>query len=187
MTDLVDLLKLKSDQEQEYWYQRSVPANTTLLYEGDIADKVYFVKRGALRLWNNDDGKDITLQFFFEGQIVTSYESFYLQKPSMLSIETIEDTEVLVLDNEKLALLMNESPDLLYFIIDQLSKRFIAYTEYFLSRIKNSPEKRYLSLVKENTELVRRVPDHYIASFLGITPVSLSRIKKEFHKLIIFC
>ena len=63
--------------------------------------------------------------------------------------------------------------------MNQLSERFIAYTEYFLSRIKESPEKRYISLLEKRPELVRRVPDHYIASFLGITPVSLSRIKKR--------
>ena len=69
MDSYSDLLKLTNQTENSYWYKKSVPENTTLLYEGDVADKIYFIKKGALRLWNNDDGKDITFQFFFEGQI----------------------------------------------------------------------------------------------------------------------
>lgn len=160
MDSYSDLLKLTNETENSYWYKKSVPENTTLLYEGEVADKIYFIKKGALRLWNNDDGKDITFQFFFEGQIVASYESFHLGKPSIFTIETIENTDLLVLEKRKL-------------------EHLLAYTEYFLSRIKESPEKRYISLLEKRPELVRRVPDHYIASFLGITPVSLSRIKKR--------
>ncbi|MFS0985515.1 Crp/Fnr family transcriptional regulator [Enterococcus durans] len=179
MDSYSDLLKLTNQTENSHWYKKSVPENTTLLYEGDVADKIYFIKKGALRLWNNDDGKDITFQFFFEGQIVASYESFHLGKPSIFTIETIENTDLLVLEKRKLEHLLAESPDLIYLMMNQLSERFIAYTEYFLSRIKESPEKRYISLLEKRPELVRRVPDHYIASFLGITPVSLSRIKKR--------
>ncbi|MBK8154779.1 MAG: Crp/Fnr family transcriptional regulator [Streptococcus sp.] len=179
MTDLADLLHLKNEINEEYWHQKSLPANTTLLYEGDIADKIYFIKKGALRLWNNDDGKDITFQLFFENQFVSSYESFHLQKPSIFSIETIEDTELLVMEKTQFNHLLHDFPELNDFVMNQISERFIAYTEYFLSRIKESPEKRYLSLTVNNPELVKRVPNHYIASFLGITPVSLSRIKKR--------
>ncbi|MBM7711773.1 Crp/Fnr family transcriptional regulator [Enterococcus xiangfangensis] len=179
MTKFFDLLNLTREQEKNFWYKKTVSANTTLLYEGDVADKIYFIEKGALRLWNNDDGKDITFQFFFEGQIVASYESFHLEKPSIFSIEAIEDTELLILDKKKLKLLIKDSTDLIYFMMDQLSERFIAYTDYFLSRIKESPEKRYVSLLEKNPELVKRVADQYIASFLGITPVSLSRIKKR--------
>ena len=179
MDSYSDLLKLTNETENSYWYKKSVLENTTLLYEGEVADKIYFIKKGALRLWNNDDGKDITFQFFFEGQIVASYESFHLGKPSIFTIETIENTDLLVLEKRKLEHLLAESPDLIYLMMNQLSERFIAYTEYFLSRIKESPEKRYISLLEKRPELVRRVPDHYIASFLGITLVSLSRIKKR--------
>lgn len=55
MDSYSDLLKLTNQTENSYWYKKSVPENTTLLYEGDVADKIYFIKKGALRLWNNDD------------------------------------------------------------------------------------------------------------------------------------
>lgn len=179
MADLIDLLNLKKEINEKYWHQQSLPSKTTLLYEGDIADKIYFVEKGALRLWNNDDGKDITFQFFFENQFVTSYESFHLQKTSIFSIDTIEDTDLLILEKNQFERILNDYPELNRFMMDHISERFIAYTEYFLSRIKESPEKRYRSLMNNNPELMQRVPDYYIASFLGITPVSLSRIKKR--------
>ncbi|WP_461198846.1 cyclic nucleotide-binding domain-containing protein [Enterococcus sp. N249-2] len=71
----VDLL-IKYGIAKTDWGQKTIPAHTTLLYEGDIADNLYFIHSGALRLWHNVDGKDITFQFFFENQIVASYESF---------------------------------------------------------------------------------------------------------------
>lgn len=175
----MDIINLINDKEKNAWDQKSFPANTTLLLEGDVADKIYFIEKGAIRLWNNDDGREITFQFFFEGQVVSSYESFHLKKPSMFSIETIEKTDVLVLEKAKLDHLLNDSPALMKMMMDQLSERFIVYTEYFLSRIKESPEKRYRSLLEKNNELIERVPAQYLASFLGITPVSLSRIKNR--------
>lgn len=83
------------------------------------------------------------------------------------------------MEKEKLDCLLRDSPDLLKMMINQLSKRLIVYNEYFLSRIKESPEKRYRSLLEKNNELIERVPAKYLASFLGITPVSLSRIKNR--------
>ncbi|QIL50326.1 Crp/Fnr family transcriptional regulator [Weissella coleopterorum] len=174
--NIINLINYKGKND---WDKKSFSANTTLLLEGDIADKIYFIEKGAIRLWNNDDGREITFQFFFEGQVVSSYESFHLKKTSVFSIETIEDTDVLILEKAKLDNLLSDSPDLRKMMIDQLSERLIAYTEYFLSRIKESPEKRYRSLLEKNNELIQRVPAQYIASFLGITPVSLSRIKKR--------
>ncbi|MCG7338880.1 Crp/Fnr family transcriptional regulator [Staphylococcus sp. ACRSN] len=151
----------------------------TVLYEGDVANSIYIVKKGALRLWHNDDGKDITLQFFFENQFVSSFESFYLQQPSDFSIETIEDTVLIEINRQTFDTLIDKEPDINKEFIAFMSKRFINYMHLFLSRIKNSPELRYQELLQNNSEIIKRVPDHYIASYLGITSVSLSRIKNR--------
>ncbi|RZI47915.1 Crp/Fnr family transcriptional regulator [Lactococcus kimchii] len=177
MLNSIDFFQYISDKIS--WSKKVVPSKTTLLYEGDLSNKVYYIKKGALRMWNNDDGKDITFQFFFESQIVSSYESFYLNIPSKFSIESIEPTELLIIDKQQVYQLLNDYPEMNNYFIEQLSMRLITYTDYFLSRIKESPEKRYLSLLTQNSDLINRVPDYYIASFLGITPVSLSRIKKR--------
>lgn len=162
--------------------QKHVPSKTTLLSEGMVSKYIYFINKGALRLWNNDDGRDITVQFFFEGQLVSSFESFYLGKNSQFSIESIEDSNITLLSKESLDLLSEKFPNINKNITDIICKRFIDYTNFFLSRIKDSPEKRYCDLVENNQDLIKRVPHHYISSYLGITPVSLSRIRSRIKK-----
>lgn len=165
---------------QKSLYTKQIKNKTTLLTEGDIADCIYYIHQGALRLWHNHDGKDITLQFFFEGQLVSSFESFYLQKESQFSIESIEDTMITILKKDVLDDLCEKYPCLKDCITKVLCHQFIEYTNSFLSRIKDTPEQRYIELVNQHKDLLDRVSHHYIASYLGITPVSLSRIRKRY-------
>jgi len=171
---------------QEHWpdikhlfIQREVPAKTCLLAEGDIATNIYFIDQGALRLWNNDEGRDITVQFFFENQLVASFESWYQKIPSSFSIESIEKTTVTSLSSDAFDQLIHQFPEINPYLMRLISERFVSYTNYFLSRIKDTPEKRYQELMINEPEILERVPQHYIASYLGITPVSLSRIKQR--------
>ncbi|EUJ33169.1 cyclic nucleotide-binding domain-containing protein [Listeria floridensis FSL S10-1187] len=159
-----------------------IPAKTTLLHEGDVATNIYFVSKGALRLWNNDNGNDITVQFFFEDQVVSSFESFYLETPSNFSIESLEETELYMLRKKDLDFLLKKEPEMNVCLTKFISERFMAYTHYFLSRIKESPEERYIHLIQSEPFIFDRVPNYYIASYLGITPVSLSRIRKRIEK-----
>lgn len=153
-----------------------------LLREGDVAKQLYLVDQGAVRLWHNEDGRDITVQFFFEGEAVSSFESFYLVKPSLFSITAIEDTKATVVDGGQLRQLLESKPKLMAIFTDAVCHRFIDYTQYFLNRIEKSPESRYQSLINENPELIKRVPKYALASYLGITPVSLSRIRSRLNK-----
>ncbi|AEV95833.1 Crp/Fnr family transcriptional regulator [Pediococcus claussenii] len=162
---------------QHFFYEKTVPAKTNLLYEGDIADQLFFVNRGMVRLWHNHDGKDITLQFFLENQMVSSFESFTQDIQSDFSIECVEETSVSIISKSNLQLLFSQYPSFKDIMLQQITKRFIDYTKYFLSRIEDSPQERFLRLERVNPELVDRVPDMYLASYLGITPVSLSRIR----------
>lgn len=155
----------------------SVPAKTVLLEAGIHATKLFVIKRGAVRMWFNQDGKDVTLQFFFEGSPVCSFESFLKGTPSDFSIETIEPSEVLVLEKSDCLEYINEHPTEKEQAMMFLTDRMINYTHLFLSRIKDNPETRYEELLSQHPEILRRVAQHYIASYLGITPVSLSRIR----------
>lgn len=176
-----DIPELKENWEQvkHFFIPKKIHSKTTLLFEGTISKHIYFIKKGALRLWHNDNGKDITVQFFFEGQIVSSFESFYLNKESQFSIESIEDSDIYILSKESLNFLIDKFPNTNTRITNIICNRFIDYTNFFLSRIKDSPEERYCELVEKNPYLIQRVSHHYIASYLGITPVSLSRIRKR--------
>ena len=78
----------------------SIPSKTVLLEEGKIADKIYLVRKGCLRLFFYNEGKDITFQFFFEGDFVASFDSLYRATPSLFSLESIEPSEVVSIKNE---------------------------------------------------------------------------------------
>ncbi|MFD1318232.1 Crp/Fnr family transcriptional regulator [Loigolactobacillus zhaoyuanensis] len=160
-------------------YMEQAPALTTLLYQGDISHSLYFIKQGSLRLWHNNGDKDITMQFFFENQMVSAFESIYLATASLYSIESLENTILYRLDRDNLLKLMDNSEELQHDILNFICERFINYQHYFLSRIKDSPAERYHDLVANEPRIIARVPQHYIASYLGITAVSLSRIKNR--------
>ncbi|HTR27789.1 MAG TPA: Crp/Fnr family transcriptional regulator [Puia sp.] len=168
------------DEYIGYYHRIEVPARTILLREGEISRKAHFIEKGCLRAWFNSKGKDITFQFFFEGQSVSSAESFRKRVPSILTIETIEPCVLHWIGKEHLDKIMREImevPKLREQMTDILFERQLTYMYQFLSFIKYTPQERYEQLVKERPDLVRRVPQQYIASYLGITPVSLSRIR----------
>ena len=130
-------------------------------------------------MWFNNDGKDITFQFFFEGQAVSSIDSFIESNPSLFSIESIEPTTLISISKEGFRQLFCYYPELKDGFQEILFQRFRNYAQLFLSQIKDTPSKRYEELMKTRPEIIRRVPQHYIASYLGITPISLSRIRNR--------
>ena len=157
----------------------SVPPKTILLEEGKIANKLYLIREGCMRLFFHNEGKDITFQFFFEGEFVASFDSLYMRKPSLFSLESIEHTKVSVIKRDDFYHLVEKIPEVRQMYEEKLIDRFHAYQQLFLSRIKNTPQQRYEELLKEYPNIIQRVPQHYIASYLGITPVSLSRIRNR--------
>lgn len=157
----------------------SIPSKTLLLEEGKIARKLYLVRKGCLRLFFYNEGKDITFQFFFEGDFVASFDSLYKRTPSLFYLESIEPTEVMVVRRDDFFNFLENNQAMRYLFEEKLIDRFHVYQQLFLSRIKNSPQQRYEELLREHPNIIKRVPQHYIASYLGMTPVSLSRIRNR--------
>lgn len=158
---------------------RKLLAKSTLLHPGETSRHAYFVESGCLRMWYNDVGKDVTIKFFTPEHVVASLESFYHEEPSLFGIESIVPTAVRVVNKEMFAKELRESPA---FKDEMLSIAVSCMSDYqilFLNQILNNPEDRYRLIIKHNPQLFDFVPHHYIASYLGITPVSLSRIRKR--------
>lgn len=183
---MIDIIinTIKSDKEnwskfKDIFVEKEIPSKTILLQEGEISKNIFFIKKGCLREWFNKDGKDITFQFFFEGQPVASIDSFINQKPSLFNIESIEPTTIISIGKADFEKLLNAYPQFKNGFYDFIFQRFRVYGQLFLSRIKDTPQERYEDLIKNHPEIIRRVPQHYIASFLGITPISLSRIRSR--------
>lgn len=185
MEYLKDKLLLTDGQWQEYrGYLKKieVPAKTILLHENEIPSRIFFVEKGCLRIWFNKDGKDLTLQFFVEGNVVASLESFKKQLPSELSIEAIEPCTLWYITRQDLDSIISKisnQPVLNQVFINFMLERTFNYMKLFFSFIKDTPKQRYLNLIHEKPEIIRRVPQHYIASYLGISTVHLSRIKNQ--------
>ena len=176
--NLFEIKKLFNEYPNLF-HRRLVIKKEILIQESEISNSVYFVRHGILRLWHNSDGNDITLQFFKQNQFVMSFESFYLKKPSKFTLEAIEDSYIIEITRENFESITNKEPKIKDLMINYICERFIDYTNLFLSRIKNSPEQRYIELIKEYPDIINKIPHYYIASYLGITPVSFSRIRNR--------
>src|SRR5512138_3443685 len=122
----------------------SVPAKSILVQEGDIIKSVWFVKKGCLRLSFNDEGNDVTYQFFFENQAVSG---FLDKDKSMFTLESIEPSTVVIIDKSDFENLLNEIPELKDEFLEYVMQRLSYYSMLFLSRIKDSPAKRYENLL----------------------------------------
>ena len=155
----------------------SIPPKTILLEAGKIARKVFFVRSGCIRQWYNANGKDITCQFFFENSPVACIESLIKSQPSEYTLETVLPSEIYVIRGEDIQKWVQNNPEQMAEITKIAFERMINYSKLFLSRIKETPQQRYEALVKEHPEIITQIPQHYIATYLGISPVSLSRIR----------
>jgi len=175
-----------------YWdkylpFQKRVeaPAKTVLLEEGRISQHYIFIEKGCVRTFFNNNGDDKTVQFFFENEGLSSFDSFINNVPSAFTIETIEPSVIYLLPKQHVLRLMDElshEPDFAQMILQMTARRQMHYINEFVSIIRDTPEQRYQLLLSERPHIVQRVPQHYIASYLGVSKVHLSRIKSKLAK-----
>jgi CRP-like cAMP-binding protein len=151
-----------------------------LLREGQVCTFLGFVDRGLLVYYNiSEDGEDKICDFAIENQWVTQYQSLSTGSKSLFSIKAIEPTILLKTSYQNLLDTAEKIPQIeKYFkkMIDIFLFTMVERTTDFQNLIA---EERYAKLVKENPQLIQRVPQYYLASFLGIAPQSLSRIRKN--------
>jgi CRP-like cAMP-binding protein len=158
---------------------RQVPKKFKLSEEGKIAKELYFILKGLVRLYYTKDGEEITGFIFKEGLFSSSYDSFLRQVPSIQTLETLEDCELLVINYRRLQELYEELPKMQIVARKVAEQRFINGQMILSSFILDSLEERYRKFEEQHGDLLLRVPHHMIASYLGITPASLSRIRKR--------
>ena len=146
---------------------------------GDVAREIFCIDEGLLRLYGVKEGEEKTLFFFKEGMVASSLDSLLSGAPSQLILEALEDTQLMVLrhsDFQELAMQSAYFPKLAL----ALTQARLSYVlSFFSSFVLDSPEERYRKFVDTHPDLIQRIPQHIIASFLGVTPVSLSRIRKR--------
>lgn len=165
-----------------YFEYKKFKKKSILLDIGNISNEVFYLVKGCIRLYCEKNGEELSTYFFTENMFAGSYDSFLARKPSKVAIETLEECEVLVLSHTGQEKLYEVFPKMNEFIRKAIEERFVLLHDLFISYLLNSPEERFLMLQKERPELLQRIPQHQIASFLGITRVSLSRIRNRIAK-----
>lgn len=158
---------------------RTYPKRVTLLHAGEVSRHAYFIESGCIRLWHNHDGTDVSVKFFLPGELCASLQSMHTGDPSKYELETISPCVVRVLDKSELEREAAQTPGLKDYIASVMVHCLVNYQDLFVDRIARTPEDRYRALIADDPAILDVVPLHYIASYLGITPVSLSRIRKK--------
>ncbi|MBL4677518.1 MAG: Crp/Fnr family transcriptional regulator [Mucilaginibacter sp.] len=149
---------------------------------GEVCKSVGFVLSGSVRYYHIIDGKGITNYFSFENDFVSSYKSFLTGEPCISYIQALEPSVILTISKKAWEQMLNNP--MLAYKIERFGRLIaehylICYEDRVASFITQTPEERYLKLLENGKEIIQRMPQHYIANFLGITPVSLSRIRKR--------
>lgn len=160
-------------------HSKNFPKNSVLLQLGDARSYAYFVEKGLLRSYSIDEaGKQHIIQFAPENHIVSERGSLYFNAPSKLIIEAIEETTVIVMDHH-----YNDYVSGLPGFHKKNEKILQNHVWYLQNRVNSllgaTAEARYLEFIQRYPNLTQRVPQWMIASYLGITPESLSRVRKE--------
>jgi CRP-like cAMP-binding protein len=173
------------DKYLQFQKRLEIPAKTILLDEGKISQNYIFIEKGCIRLFFNNNGNDQTVQFFFENEGLTSFESFINNSHSFFSVETIEPSVIYLLPKQYVIQLideLNHEPGFAQMILQMAAQRQMHYINEFVSLIRDTPEQRYQGLLNEKPHIIQRVPQRYIASYLGVSAVHLSRIKSKLAK-----
>jgi len=166
--DLATCFKVKKMAKNEYLSQ-----------EGQISQQMYFLNTGMCRSFNLKDGKEITTNFFFQGSLVTDYSSFVQQKPSSEYFQLLEDAELIYFSYADMQRMYDKYYNLQKFgrlIAEKIFLNFYQRQQDFLLR---TPKERYLNLVKRRPKVILNLPQIHVASYLGITPEYLSRLRRS--------
>jgi len=151
-----------------------------LLQQGDVSKYTAFVEKGLLRAYVIDDkGSELIMQFAPEGWWIGDMYSSVTGEPAENNIDAIEDSELLLLTNQARDQLLQEAPVFERFFRLLLQNSFIALQKRLRGNIIQTAEEKYKNFIRLYPNIAQRVPQHNIASFLGITPESLSRVRKQ--------
>jgi len=175
-----------SPLKEEYWQifyskleKQEYTKKAIILKQGEVENYLSFVENGIVRHYIETASKDITFDITFEGVFFSAYKSFLIRMPSEYTIQALTDVTLYSISFENLQRVYHETPK------GNMFGRFAAeglYLEKFnreLSLLTETAEQRYVKLFKEHPRLIKEIPLKYIASYIGVTPQALSRIRRR--------
>lgn len=151
-----------------------------ILQNGDKVKEQYYVLKGCLRTFFIDEnGKEHTIQFAINDWWISDYIGYFSETNSVLTIECIEDAVLLKVAKENVEKTYNQIPKIERFFRKKMERSFVSFQKRILANLSQSAKERYQSFIRTYPNIEKHVKNYHIASYLGITTESLSRIRKE--------
>ena len=162
---------------------RKIAKSEYLLKEGAVCNESHFIEKGIMRSYTYDlEGNEVTTAFYSKNMFTSDFLSFFKRTPSREYIQAITDCETWYTTYEDMQANFHDIPEYREFGRLNIVNHYSMLKERMLSMLQETAEQRYSDLVSSNPEIIQNVPLKYIASYLGITDTSLSRIRKEYIK-----
>jgi CRP/FNR family cyclic AMP-dependent transcriptional regulator len=176
-----------TSEELEYFDEllehKKIPKKTTLLHEGEVCNFEAYIIKGCIRTYYIDEkGIEVTLQFAIEDWWVSDIASFHDHTPSNMFIETLEDCELLMLNPKTKEAALAKVPKLERVFRLMVQRNLSVLQSRLFKTIATSAKDKYLDFIKRYPTIPQRVAQHYIASYLGISPEFLSKIRTRLSK-----
>src|SRR4051812_11617904 len=180
ITDSISISEEEFNYCKSFFQPKKLRKRQYLLQEGDVGKYTAFVEKGMLRTYTVDDkGIEHILQFSQEGWWVADLYSFLTNEPSLFNIEALEECELLLITKPSWDTLLQNIPAFERYFRILIQNNLIATQRRLMGTMSETAEEKYIKLVKTNPDCVQRVPQHMIASYLGITRETLSRIRSQ--------
>jgi CRP-like cAMP-binding protein len=174
---------LTSDEEEQikrYLTPKKLRKKQYLLQEGDVCKNIAFIEKGALKAYSVDDnGIEHIIQFGLEGWVISDLYSFLTEEAATYNIDAIEDAELVLISKSAHEELLQKVPKYETFTRLNITGAYLAMQRRLTSIISSSLEERYANFNAIYPNIVQRVPQHMIASYMGLTPETLSRLRRR--------
>ncbi|GEO04119.1 cAMP-binding protein [Adhaeribacter aerolatus] len=178
--EIVPLMPEEQDLIKSYLTPKKIRKKQYLLQGGDVCKFIAFVEKGALRSFSiNDKDEEHIIQFALEGWLIADLYSFLTGEPANYNIEALENSELVLISKPAHEELLKGLPKYETYTRLQLTGAYIAMQRRLTSIISLPLEERYASFTALYPDIVQRVPQHMIASYMGLTPETLSRVRKR--------
>lgn len=179
-SEIIDLSGEEFEYAKTLFIPKKLKKKRILIEAGEICKYTVFVEKGLLRSFKADDkGNEYILQFALSGWWTADLYSFLTNEPTLYNIEALEDSELLMITKPSWDLLLEKVPAFERYFRVLIQNNLINTQRRLMSSFTETAEEKYLKLLKEFPDILQRVPQHMIASYLGITRETLSRTRRQ--------
>lgn len=182
-TTINEKVQLTQEEEQlcaSFFVPRRLRKKQYLLQQDDVCKYTAFVEKGILRSYTSDDkGNEHIIQFAPEGWWISDIYSFLTGEPSQFNIDALEDCQLLLLTRDANEAMLQSMPKMERYFRILTQNALVTLQRRLVRTMTKTAEEKYLAMVQHYPDIIQRVPQHMIASYLGITPETVSRVRKQ--------